>query len=194
MIRAIILAAGESSRMGQPKMLLPFGQASIIETVITGITASCADDIVVVLGAEKERISGLIKKYPVSLVYNPAYPTGMLSSVQAGFAALPDNTRAALIVLGDQPDVSPAVVDLLIKRYNSAEKGILLPVQGGKRGHPVLIDMKYRKMIANLDPAVGLRALMHAQADDILQVEVDDPAVHQDIDNLEDYANAVRDK
>lgn len=194
MIRAVILAAGESIRMGSPKMLLRYGRTSMIETVITRVTASQVDEVLVVLGAEKKKISDLISDYPVSTVFNSAFTRGMLSSVQVGFRALPDDTQAVLVVLGDQPAVSPAVIDLLLRSYKTGDKGIVIPVRGGKRGHPVLIDIKYRETITDLDPAVGLRELMHNNSEDILLVEVDEPAIHQDIDNREDYERETQNK
>jgi len=190
MNRAVILAAGESSRMGKPKLLLPFGRISMIETVIERVAASRIDGVLVVLGAEKDKITDLIKRYAVSTVFNAAYRSGMLSSVQAGFLALPEDTQAVLIVLGDQPAVSPVVIDLLIESYVNTDKSIILPVHRGKRGHPVLIDIKYREKIAGLDPAVGLRAIMHDYSEDIFLVNVDDPAIHQDIDYPIDYERA----
>ncbi|MCJ7682603.1 MAG: nucleotidyltransferase family protein [Candidatus Aminicenantes bacterium] len=192
MIQAIILAAGESKRMGTPKMLLPFGRGSMIEAVITGALASRADGILVVLGAERRKIRSVVERFNVDTVFNRRYQKGMLSSVQKGFETLPANTRAALVMLGDQPSIPSQTIDRLIEAFNKSGKGIVLPVVHGRRGHPLLIDLKYRAEIIRLDPEVGLRALIHGHPEDILEVDMKDEAVLQDIDTREDYAEAIK--
>ncbi len=183
----MILAAGESRRMGQPKLLLPFGKRTIIESVVQSVVSSKVDGTLVVLGSGRERIEEKIKNFPVRSVYNPDFRKGMLSSVLCGVRALPDETRAFVIVLGDQPSISKQTIDRIIDGYQKTEKGIVLPVYNKERGHPVLIDMKYREEVEALSPDIGLRGTVYSHPDDILEVEVDTPSIRQDIDDEADY-------
>ena len=192
MITAVILAAGKSRRMGTPKMLLPFGSGTIIESVITGALASRADTVLVVLGAKRRQIRSVVERFNVDTTINRRYKKGMLSSVQTGFKNLPESTRAVLVMLGDQPSVSPRTIDRLIEVFDKSGKGIVLPVVHGRRGHPILIDKKYRAEVLRLDPEVGLRALTHGHPEDIGEVTVEDTSVLEDIDTREDYAEAIK--
>jgi len=194
MIWAIILAAGESKRMGKPKLLLPFGEKTLIETVIDNVIKSKAEKILAVLGSDWEKIEKKIKNFPLKIVVNPYFPRGMLSSVQWGFQALPKNTQAVLVVLGDQPAVSSAIINKIIDAFKRIKKGIVLPVYKNNRGHPVLIDMKYRDEVENLSPDVGFRDLVYNHPEDILEVEVGTPGILQDIDDMEDYRRGLKNK
>jgi molybdenum cofactor cytidylyltransferase len=180
--------------MGTPKLLLPFGNKTIIEHIVDNICDSETDKILVVLGSHKEEIQSKIASRPVLMVVNTRYQEGMLSSIQAGFAALPQGTSAALVCLGDQPLISSSVMDALIAVYQKTKQGIVLPVYQKKRGHPILIDMKYSQDIKNLSPTVGLRALVHNYPLDVQEVEVDTPHILKDIDYPEDYQNELAKK
>lgn len=187
MIWAMILAAGESRRMGQPKLLLPFGDRTMIEAVVGTVVSSSVDGTLVVLGAEQEEIEKKIKAFPVKTVYNPDYRSGMLSSVLCGFKALPTETRAVVVVLGDQPTVGKGIINTIISAYQKSGKGIVLPVYDKERGHPVIIDMKYKQEIEGLSPDIGLRGTVYSHPEDILEVEVDAPSILKDIDDETDY-------
>jgi len=194
MIWAIILAAGESKRMGRPKMLLPWKDATILESVVHTALASSVDRVLVVLGAEQEQISRLLTPFPVETVYNPDFRRGMLSSVQVGFAALPEGVEAAVMLLGDQPFVSVGVIDRLCAAHAGSPGCILLPVYEGKRGHPVLIPSAFRDEIPLLSDAVGLRELIHRHGDKIVEIEVEEEDVLLDIDDPEAYRAAIKGK
>ena len=194
MIWAMILAAGESKRMGKPKLLLPFGEKTIIEAVIDNIIQSKVEKNLVVLGSGWEKIKEKIKHLPLKIIVNPYFTRGMLSSVQLGFQALPKNTQAVLVVLGDQPAVSSAIINEIVDAFKRTRKGIVLPVYKNNRGHPVLIDMKYRDEVGNLSPDIGLRALVYNHPEDILEVEVGTPIILRDIDDIEDYKRGLKNK
>jgi len=194
MIWAMILAAGESKRMGKPKLLLPFGEKTIIETVIENVIQSRVEKILVVLGSSWEKIKKKIENFPIEIIMNPHFSMGMLSSVQWGFQALPKNTQAVLIVLGDQPAVSSAIINEIIDAFKRTGKGIVLPVYKNNRGHPVLIDMKYRGEVENLSPDIGLRGLVYNHPEDVLEVEVGTPSILRDIDDMEDYRRGLKNK
>ena len=194
MIWAMILAAGESKRMGKPKLLLPFGEKTIIEIIVATVVSSKVEQTLVILGSGREKIEEKIKNFPVKIVYNRDFRGGMLSSVQCGFKSLPEETRAVLVVLGDQPKISTTVINKLIDAYKSSGKGIVLPVYKKERGHPVLIDVKYGEEVENLSPEVGLRGTVYNHPEDILEVDVETSCIFQDIDYESDYKRELEKK
>jgi molybdenum cofactor cytidylyltransferase len=194
MITAIVLAAGESKRMGRPKQLLPFGKQTLIETVVDHVCQSRVKKIMVVLGANRDLVAKRLAKFPVVTVINPRYKDGMLSSIQLGFDAITMDATAALIILGDQPTIPAWIIDRIIDAFHSSKKGIVIPTHHGRRGHPILIDTKYRDEVAVLDPAVGLRALIHGHPGDVEEVSVESPTILKDIDYPEDYIKEYREQ
>jgi len=191
-IQAIILAAGKSERMGRPKPLLPWGRRTLIEATIDGISRSLADGILVVLGAARDEIETVIAEYPVGRVFNPDFGLGMLSSIQRGLEAVSRDARAVIFFLGDQPPPRPATINRLVRAYETTGRGIVLPVHLGRRGHPVLIDIKYKDEIGGLDPEIGLRQLLRDHPEDVFEMRTESPWVIYDIDTLEDYDRALR--
>lgn len=186
-IWGIVLAAGSSRRMKKQKLLLPFKGKTIIETVIDNIVPALQTNIVVVLGANRNEISKEISKFQVKLVENRNHLSGMLSSVICGIGSLPESSKAVLAYLGDQPQIETDVTFKVIDAYKKSGKGIVIPVYKGKRGHPVLIDMKYRSEIKQLDPEKGLRQLMEKFRTDIREIECGRPEILRDIDTPQDY-------
>ena len=189
---AVVLAAGESKRMGEPKLLLPLAGRTMIEAVVEQALASRANRTAVVLGAERERIETQIRRFPVEIVFNPDYKSGMLSSVIRGMAALPGSAQAALILLADQPFITCGIIDAVISAYEENKKGIVLPVHEGRRGHPLLLGMRYREEIGRLSPEIGLKELLRKHPGDIFEVPVRDGAVLRDIDDRDDYFRAKK--
>lgn len=188
---AIILAAGESKRMGSPKMLLPFHGRTMIETVISNVAKSNVSNIVVVLGAVREPILKLIDKYNVKYCFNDNYQNGMLSSVICGFRNLTSDYSAVLVFQGDQPLITPKVIDAVIEEYLSSEKGIVIPVCRSRRGHPILIDRKYHEEIGKLSTDKGLRSLASEFSDDVQEVDTDEPGILRDFDTYKEYLEEV---
>jgi len=188
---AIILAAGSSRRMGTQKMIMPYGNSTILETVIDNVLDSKVDNIVVVLGADREKIRSTIEGKPVQISYNRDHEKGMLSSVICGINSLPADAGTALIFLGDQPGIPPEIINAVIDAYNEELKGIVIPVHNYRRGHPLLVDMKYRKKLESLDLEEGLRKLRHHFPEDVFELEVDEAGILVDIDTREDYEKAT---
>jgi len=186
-IWAIILAAGESRRMGFPKMLLSFKGRTMIETVIDNVLRSYIKQVIVVLGAGKEAIAPKLAGLPVKSCFNERYKDGMLSSVKCGFENLPSGYRAAIVFQGDQPMISPDTIDSVIDGYIVSGKGLVMPSYLKKSGHPLLIDKKYHDEISMLNPAIGLHALQDRFADDVLMVPTNDQGILHDIDTYEEY-------
>jgi xanthine dehydrogenase accessory factor len=191
-ISAVILAAGESRRMGSPKLLLPYIDKTIIETVIQTIIQSQVKHIIVVLGSEKDKIREQILNYPVIIAENPEYQNGMLSSIQCGLRAVPDDTDAVMILLGDQPMVTGPVIDQLTDTYQHTDKGILIAVHQEKRGHPILFNIKYRKEIEQLMFQNSMHDFTRKFASDIMEVETGTADILIDIDTPEDYHKELK--
>jgi molybdenum cofactor cytidylyltransferase len=178
--------------MGKPKLLMPYGESTIIDTVIREATRSGVNEIVVVLGSEKDRIRMQIKDYPLIITENHAFQHGMLSSVQCGIRVLPENTDAILLLLGDQPMIPASVIDNVIDAYRQTGKGIVIAVHDGKRGHPILFDINYREEVEQLSPDHSLHDLTRKFPEDILEIEVGTPVILRDIDTIEDYNKELK--
>jgi len=191
-ISSIILAAGESRRMGDLKQLLPFGEKTVIETVLDKFLQVEFHEIIVVLGYCAEEIHAKLGKYPIKVVVNEKYGDGMLSSVQCGIEYSDELTEAFMIGLCDQPFIEPYIISTLIDHFNTKGKGIILPDYNGKRGHPIIIHSKYRGEIFELDHNIGLRQLIHSHEDDISIVEFDSNIIVRDMDFPEDYKRELR--
>jgi molybdenum cofactor cytidylyltransferase len=184
---SIVLAAGESRRMGVPKMLLPFGGATVIRRVVDELFRSMIDRTLVVVGHESATITEALRRSSATIVENPDYPSGMLSSVRCGIRALPPECEVVLVVPGDQASIRSELVDELLAAFAEQDKGIAVPVYQGKRGHPLTLSMRYRDEILTHFDDVGLRGILRAHPDDVLEVETNSPAALSDIDSPEDY-------
>ena len=185
-VAAVVLAAGTSSRMGSNKLLLPWGEVTVLERTLANVAASGVTETGIVVGYEQERIEPLARRYG-TLILNESYAKGMLSSVQAAVAQLPDTIDAALIVLGDQPLVAPAVIDDLLAAYASGPQGLVAPTHRGRRGNPVLIDRRYFDELLALPTEAAPRALLHNHPEDLRLMETGSEAIIHDLDRPEDY-------
>ena len=142
MIIAVVLSAGESSRMGRPKALLPIQGQKFIERIIRVIGQSRVGRTIVVLGHHADQLRGKIEHLPVEVVINPNYRSGQLSSLQAAIRYISDDDRCdgMLVHLVDHPFIDVALVDALIESFFETKKMIVVPRYKGKRGHPVIFS------------------------------------------------------
>lgn len=191
-ISGIILAAGLSTRMGEPKQLLPFGDSTILETGLDNLLGSGLDEVLVVIGHEAEKIRARIQHKPVKIVFNPDYQVGMLTSAQCGVRAISASADAFALTLVDLPMITSDLVDLVIDAYTQTEHGIAVPSYNYRRGHPVIFDRRYVADILALDgESGGVRSLYRKYADDIHYVTVDTDRILRDIDDRGDYEEAL---
>lgn len=187
-ICALVPAAGMSSRMGSPKQLLPFGEKTVLQTVVDTLLEANLDGILVVLGHRADAVRDSLAERPVLFHLNPDYRNGMFTSILSGLAALEKSADAALIALGDQPNVRASVVRKVAAAYRKGNKGIVVPIYRGKRGHPALVDLgRYLSEIRSLTGEDGLKPVMRGNPDDTLEVAVADEGVLRDIDTPEEY-------
>jgi len=200
-ITAILLAAGESRRMGQPKMLLPWGDTTVLGQVVNMFSAGLSqrtnrpmdpdNEILVVTGGARSlveaEVARLADRFPLRIVYNPNYSLGgMLSSIQAGLLALEPGTRATLIGLGDQPQVREETVRHICTAYVQTESPILIPSFQNRRGHPWLAARTLWPEILALPQPTSPRQFLDAHTGQIEYVAADE-SILQDLDTPEDY-------
>lgn len=178
--------------MGEPKQLLPFGESTIVETVVDSMLEAKFDEVIVVVGHCAAQIQDQLSERPVKIVFNPNYQDGMLTSAQAGIRAL-DVSDAFGLMLVDQPFITSALIDQVIDAYVQTDEGIALPSYNYKRGHPVIFHRRYADDILDLGvESGGVRTLFKRSGDDIHYVTVDTDRVLRDIDYREDYEHALR--
>jgi len=191
-IAAIILAAGLSRRMGTPKMLLPWGESSVLGQVVATFARVNPREILIVTGgsrdlvvAEAERLSS---RFPVRCIHNPGFETGdMLASLQRGLESQADDVEAVLIGLGDQPQLSQAALQAVAAAaYAAGSSRLIVPSCGMRRGHPWLVQRDLWAEILALSPPLTLRDFLSAHADEILYIEADQ-TILKDLDTLEEY-------
>ena len=186
-VTGIVLAAGKGSRMGRTKQLLPFRGQTILECVVESALASSLERVVVVLGHQVDILEPLLKGKNVTVVCNPLYDSGQSSSLKAGLQSVAENSEAVLFLLGDQPLVTPNIIDLILSAYAASPSPVVLPEFAGKRGNPVLFSRETFPRIHTLNGDCGARPLFNEYAGRILRVPVADPAIQLDIDSEEDY-------
>jgi len=194
MIFAVILSAGESSRMGRPKALLPIDGQTFIERIVATLKQSGIERIIVVLGFNAEEMRREIEPLPVEILVNQDYQQGQLSSLQVALRRLNGvkDCDAILVHLVDHPYLSAAVVNGMIDRYRETKNCIVIPKYRGKRGHPVLFD---RSLFAELLAAPldqGAKAVVNAHRDQTLEIDTEDIGVTLDIDTPELYRQHVK--
>ncbi|HSQ39948.1 MAG TPA: nucleotidyltransferase family protein [Anaerolineales bacterium] len=188
MISAIILAAGESKRMGQPKMLLPWGEGTVLTHVLSVFREAGVEDILVITGGVKEQVEELVSGLRVRTVFNETFQTGeMLSSIQCGIRALTGQTQAALIGLGDQPQVQAGSVRRVCEVFLETKSNLVVPSYRMRRGHPWLIAHPLWDELLRMTPPQSPRDFLNAHAADIHYVNVDDPNILADLDTPEEY-------
>ncbi len=190
-ISVILLAAGLSSRMGRPKLLLPWGKTTVLGQVISTFTAAGLKDLVVVTGAAREQIEGMVtelaNKFPVRSVFNPEFDHGgMLSSIQVGLGAMDSQTRAALIGLGDQPQVLEETVRGICSSFNQTNSLLVIPSFQNRRGHPWLAARSLWPNILELSSPTTPQQFLNTYPGHV-EYFAADPSILQDLDTPADY-------
>lgn len=186
-VAAIVLAAGLSKRMGQPKALLPWDGRTVIEAIAARLITARLADVLVVTGHKSSAVGRALRWLPVQTVYNEAYEVGeMLSSLQAGLRALPDSIAACLVVLGDQPALDPRVIEQLLTAYAEVRGGIIAPVYRGERGHPVLFDRRFWPDLLALTEGAP-RDVIARYPEHVALVPVESDSILRDFDTPQEY-------
>jgi len=189
-VAAIVLAAGRSTRMGNDnKLLCEVAGKPMLRHTVESVLASAARPVLVVTGHQQAQVEAALAGFDVTLVANPAYATGLSSSLKAGIGALPRQIGGALVALGDMPLVGPVHLDCLIAAFRAAQgQTIIVPTHRGQRGNPVLWPAACFAEILALHGDAGARQLFAAHAGQIREVPLDAAAILEDIDTPEALA------
>ena len=188
---ALILAAGRSRRMGVQKLLLPFGDTTILGRVVSEIARTPVAGTFVVVRPDAPRVAQALAGLAVETVPNPDPAGDMWSSIRCGWQQVPAEANTVLIALGDQPTIRAELIRALCTRFDNVNGRIVVPSHQGRRGHPVLLDASYREEALASYEEVGLRGLLAAHTDKVLELDWPDAHVLSDIDTPADYQRAV---
>ena len=202
---AVILAAGTSSRMGagRHKLLLPLADRPVLAHVIEAVVASQARPIVIVLGhqadAVQRQMAAWLNDPAITVVDNPAYLQGMSTSMRVGIQTLIsfDYTKSerridsALIILGDQPLITPQIIDALILAHQTGSKGIIAPLYDGQRGSPVLFRAAFFPELLEVSGDEGGRTVLQRHHAELLTINFGNAAQQYDVDTWEAYQEVV---
>lgn len=191
-VAGVVLAAGESRRMGLLKALLPFGSRTVIERVLQPLLSADLSEVAVVLGHRAEEIAAVLEPLPVRLFHNPDYRLGMTTSVQVALRSLDPVPDAYLLALVDQPQIGLPVVQQLLAAYARTRKGLVIPVWQGKRGHPLLLAAAYRPAVLALMPDQGLNLVTRGHPHDTLELPIGNDDILRDMDYQEEYVAELK--
>lgn len=177
--------------MGAFKPLLPFGDVTVVERVVTTLLAARLSSVSIVLGYRAEEIKSVLASYPVETIINADSNGDMLSSIQCGLrASSPDSN--VLVALGDQPLIPVAAICQILAVASEHPDCLVIPVYRTKRGHPIVLPCRFRAEILALTGAGGLRQIPQCHPDAIIEVPVETDAVVLDLDFEQDYRDALQ--
>jgi molybdenum cofactor cytidylyltransferase len=195
MLAAVILAAGESRRMGEPKATVPYQGLTFVEHLLAATRHPRVGLTRVVLGAHAEEIRGRLKVDPAAIVVNPDWPKGQLSSLQAAIRSLPSQiTEGLLLCPVDHPLVSLHLIEILIEAFDASGKSVVLPIFQGRRGHPMIFRSDLYEELLAASPEVGARQIVWAHADDLQEVPTEEEGVILNLNDPETMRRALGDK
>ncbi|MGC2823480.1 MAG: molybdopterin-binding/glycosyltransferase family 2 protein [Pseudolabrys sp.] len=189
-VAAVVLAAGRSTRMGAVnKMLAEIGGKPLVRIAAEQAVASRAQPVIVVTGHEREKVEAALKGLPLRLVHNPDFSEGLGSSLKAGIAAVPESADAAIVCLGDMPQVDAVLINRLIAAFDP-ERGalIVVPSIDGRRGNPVLWSNRFFHDLISIQGDIGARHLIGSYAEAVVEVPVDGQAALTDVDTPESFS------
>jgi CTP:molybdopterin cytidylyltransferase MocA len=185
-VSAILLAAGRSARMGAFKPLLPFGKTTVVRSGIQSLREAGVEDIVMVLGHRAKELQENLGDLRLHFALNPDATSEMSASIACGLRELPPDARAALIALTDQPAVPPDVIRAIVSEWISGER-LVIPEFQGRGGHPVLVDLRFREELLNLDSSGGLGSFFKSHQEHVRRLSVNSPFIARDMDTWDDY-------
>jgi len=187
-VAAVVLAAGQSRRMGAFKPLLPFGAKTVVGSCVDNLRAGGVGEIVVVVGHRADEVRAALSHLPLRFALNEEAGSEMGASIALGVAEVSNEARAVLVMPADHPAVAPEVVETLIDIRRREGASVVVPQWRGRGGHPALVGLELREELLNLDARGGLRALFAGRAGEVRRVSVECPFVARDVDTWDDYA------
>jgi molybdenum cofactor cytidylyltransferase len=187
----IILAAGASTRFGEPKQLLRLKDKCLLEWVLDAALKSELNRIVLVLGYAHQKILQVLGEklqHPKLLVaINPQYEKGQSLSLQTGLSKVKEDCPAVMFLLGDQPMLDTATINVLLERFWADEKEICVPIYGSKRKTPTIFKRRLYTQLMDIKGDMGARQLIDDNPDQVLAVEIEDPICFFDVDTQQDF-------
>jgi molybdenum cofactor cytidylyltransferase len=189
-VAAIVLAAGLSRRAGRNKLVDLLNGSPLVTQTLSTIQSSCADPVIVVVGHDALLVSEACARWDVITIINRKFREGLSSSLRAGLGEVPPQCCGALICLADMPFLKPSTLDALIDAFEPDKYDAAQPVHQGKPGNPVLLGRSLFAAVAELTGDEGARSLLAGLGPRLQLIEVDDPAIHRDLDTAEDLAAA----
>ena len=183
----IILAAGSSTRMGRTKALLPLGDATFVDRLIQTFAGVC-EPVIVVLGGDAEAVQAALPKTPtVVAAFNPDHWIGMLSSLQTGLSRMPVDSPAVVFTLVDHPRLKATTLKSVVEQFTQSGAEIVIPRYRGQRGHPVVVSRRVADELLAAPKSVSPKDVIRRHREATVFVDLDDPAIVEDIDTPEDY-------
>jgi molybdenum cofactor cytidylyltransferase len=186
-IAAIVLAAGGSERMGQPKLLLPVGDQPMVRRVVRTVLTAGLHRVIVVVGSGADAVRRALAGLPIEIVENRDWSMGLSTSLRLGLRTLGPSDEAALVVLADQPGLTSELILALVRSFHASGAAIVAPSTGGRRGNPVLFGSGLFPELLAVEGDAGAREVIARHRSAMHLVEVDDAALLQDVDTMEDY-------
>jgi molybdenum cofactor cytidylyltransferase len=189
-IEGIVLAAGESRRMGYPKPLLEIGGRTFIEHIAETMLA-VVPRLVIVVGAHRERVQAAIPRDPrIVIIENPNYSRGQLSSLKVGLSAVLPEAAGALVHLGDHPMIRASTFRAIVDSYDRVGKQIVIARHEGRRGHPLIFDRVVFSELFSAPEEEGARYVVNADPSRVAYVDLDDAGINLDLDTPSDLKRA----
>lgn len=193
-VSGVVLAAGASTRLGQPKQLLPLGSTTLLESVLSEVRAASAiDEVVVVIGAAAAEVRRRVGFGGVKVVENPEFGQGCASSYQTGIAALDARAEAVAVLLGDQPGVDRTIIDTVADEWRRTRDRIMLASYRGREGHPIVFARGFFAELVALRGDKAAWKLVDAHRDSVRPVPVDRPHP-RDVNTWQEYEALLRDR
>ena len=188
-IKAVLLAAGESTRMGPDnKLLLPLAGKTVLRHMVDTLLAAELDEVIVVLGHQSHAARAVLAGLPIKVVINTHYQQGQMSSVHAGVSAIEEDCDGILIGLSDQPLLTVADIHQLVSGFEQRSQGsIVVPTYQGRRGNPIILDGAYRHNLIVGGQNLGCRRLIEKHPEAVTTLAFDQDHVVVDMDTPEAY-------
>lgn len=191
-IFALVLAAGESRRMGRPKQLLELGGKPLVRHAVEAALAAPVDGVIVVIGSHASEVELELRDLPIYTVFNPHFAEGQGASLASGVRALPSTVDAAVVVLADMPGLRPEAIAAVVERWLQTRPPAVTAAYGERWGHPVLFDRGVFADLARLEGDTGGREILQALGDLVARAEVSGAAPPPDVDTPEDWERIQR--
>lgn len=187
-VSGVILAAGSSSRLGRPKQLLDLFGEPLLRHVVRNAVASRLSEVVLVLGHQSTEITDVVGEWGQRIVVNPDYRDGQSTSLRVGLNAIDPAAAAVMFLLGDQPQVTPEIINAVITRFYETNSSIVIPTYGGIPANPVLFEAELFPELATVTGDEGARSIIKRYRNQVVHIPASLQTPPQDVDTEEDYA------